>query len=385
MRHIRRRAEERVVRKKIMLLATVLALGAVAALGGAAIPASAQGGVNFVLDSVLRVNPEEETVTMPVYRGTFGGSPVHYIVTESSNKEDAERRKVNYAPKLANALGTRAVQKVTRANGVVDFSGTVRFASTRSLRAGSDGTPPGTTPPPSEGDANYSPLITTGNGIVLNASQVANASGVHDSLVSLDLGKPPAGFPNAAGEVTLGTFGGFYDGSDLLYLHMDGSSLDIATIEGSTFAPNLNSAPGLGSNDRETSARSAIIPIENGIEPRNDPERQGLQSFLANQGDPLNVTQTFPGKGGDRYSPVWDVHILRWTEEAIAAGERRRLDDDSEVVDEFEEGNLASTGTGPPNPSLGGIRANNAISNCPIVIELPSVNPGQRGAPQENR
>jgi hypothetical protein len=385
MRHIRKRAEERVVRKKIMLLATVLALGAVAALGGAAIPASAQGGVNFVLDSVLRVNPEEETVTVPVYRGTFAGSQVHYIVTESSNKEDAERRKVNYTPKLANALGTRAVQKVTRANGVVDFSGTVRFASTRSLRAGSDGTPPGTTPPPSEGDANYSPLITTGNGTVLNASQVANTSGVHDSLVSLDLGKPPAGFPNAAGEVTLGTFGGFYDGSDLLYLHMDGSSLDIATIEGSTFAPNLNSAPGLGSNDRETSARSAIIPIENGIEPRNDPERQGLQSFLANQGDPLNVTQTFPGKGGDRYSPVWDVHILRWTEEAIAAGERRRLDDDSEVVDEFEEGNLVSTGTGPPNPSLGGIRANNAISNCPIVIELPSVNPGQRGAPQENR
>jgi hypothetical protein len=82
---------------------------------------------------------------------------------------------------------------------------------------------------------------------------------------------------------------------------------------------------------------------------------------------------------------MWDVHILRWTEEAIAAGERRRLDDDSEVVDEFEEGNLVSTGTGPPNPSLGGIRANNAISNCPIVIELPSVNPGQRGAPQENR
>lgn len=367
-----------------MLLATVLALGAVAALGGAAIPASAQGGVNFALDSVLRVNPEEETVTLPVYRGTFGGSPVHYIVTESSNKEDAERRKVNYAPKLANALGTRAVQKVTRANGVVDFSGTVRFASTRSLRAGSDGTPPGTTPPPSEGDANYSPLITTGNGVVLNASQVANPSGVHDSLVNLDLNARPAGFPNAAGEVTLGTFGGFWNSSDLLYLHMDGSTLDIATIEGSTLAPNLNFAPGLGSNDPETSARSAIIPIENGIEPRNNPERQGLMSFLENQGDPLNVTQTFPGKQDGRYSPIWDVHILRWTEEAIAAGERRRLDSDSDVVGEFDKGNLVSTGTGPPNPSLDGIRANNAISNCPIVVELPSVDPGERGTAQEN-
>ncbi len=29
-------------------------------------------------------------------------------------------------------------------------------------------------------------------------------------------------------------------------------------------------------------------------------------SFLANQGDPLNVTQTFPGKQDERYSPICD-------------------------------------------------------------------------------
>jgi len=76
-----------------------------------------------------------------------------------------------------------------------------------------------------------------------------------------------------------------------------------------------------------------------------------------------------------RYSPVWDVHILRWTEEAIAAGERRRLVSASDVIGEFNKGNLEGTGTGPPN--LDGIRANNAISNCPIVAEFPSVDPGQ--------
>jgi len=269
-------------------------------------------------------------------------------------------------------------------NGVVNFSGTVRFASTRSARAGSDGTPPGTTPPPSEGDANYSPLITTGNGIVLNASQVMNASGVHDSLVSIDLTRRPTHVRGAVGEVTLGGFLGFWNTAPELYLHMDASTLDVATVEGSTLAPNLNFAPGLGSNDPATSARSAIIPIENGREPRNDPERQGLMSFLANQGDPLNVTQTFPGKQDDRYSPVWDVHILRWTEEAIATGERRRLRSDSDVIGEFKKGNLRDTGTGPRNPSLEGIRANNAISNCPIAVRLPSVDPGQRGQSQNN-
>jgi len=346
---------------------------------------SADGGVEFVLQSVLRVDPPNETVTLPVFQGVFAGAPVYYIVTESSDKDDAERRKVNHAAKLRNALGTRAVQDVFDVNGAVEFSGTVRFASTRPLRAGPDGMPPGATPPPSEGDPNYSPLITSGNGIVLNASQVANASGVHDSLVRLNLGVRVPKFPTAVGEVTLATFGGFWNTAPLLYLHMDGSALDVATIEGSTFAPNLNFAPGLGSNDPNFSARSAIIPIENGRERRGDPERQGLMSFLANQGDPLNVTQTFPGKQDGRYSPIWDVHILRWTEEAIAAGERERLRSDSDVIGEFNKGNLVDTGTGPPNPSLDGIRANNAISNCPIVVRLPSVDPGQRDSPQTNR
>ena len=306
------------------------------------------------------------------------------MVTESSDKNDAERRKVNYAPKMLRALGTRAVQQVTEANGVIHFTGTVAFASSRPLRAGADGIPPGTTPPSSTGDANYSPLITTGNGIVLNASQVKNVSGVHDSLVSIDLTRVPTFVANAVGEVTLGAFGGSAQGAPILYLHLDASARDVATLEGSNFAPNLDFAPTPGSNESSISARSAIIAVMNGIEARGDPERQGLSSFLANQGDPLNVTQTYPGRNGDRYSPVWDVHIVKWTEAAIANGLRRRLVSTSDLIGEFQKGNIVDTGTGPANPSLGGIRANNAISNCPIVIDLRGLDPGQRGAPQNN-
>lgn len=377
------------MKRRTMRLSTIAVIAAIALLcvaQGVLRPARADGGVDFVLQSAIRVDPASETITLPVFQGTFAGSPVYYIVTESSDKDDAERRKVNYAPKLRNALGTRAVQQVVEVNGVVAFSGTVRFASSRPFRPGPDGIPPGAAPfPPSEGDENYSPLITTGNGIVLNASQVANSTGVHDSLVNLNLTRRPTHVAGAVGEVTLSGFLGFWNSAPLLYLHMDGSTLDVASIEGSNFAPNLNFAPGLGSNDPNFSARSAIIPIENGREPRGDPERQGLNSFVANQGDPLNITQTFPGKQDDRYSPVWDVHILRWTEAAIATNQRRRLRSASDVIGEFNKGNLRDTGTGPPNPSLDGIRANNAISNCPIVVRLPGVDPGQRGQAQENR
>ncbi|MCA1615189.1 MAG: hypothetical protein LC800_13860 [Acidobacteria bacterium] len=347
-------------------------------------PTKAEGGVNFILESAIRVDPGAETVTLPLFQGTFAGSPVYYIVTESSDKDDAERRKVNFAPKLRNALGTRAVQRVTKVGGVVNFAGTVRFNSSRPLRAGPDGIPPGTTPPGSVGDENYSPLITSDNRIVLNASQVSNSTGVHDSLVSIDFTRIPTHVQGAVGEVTLSGFLGHWNTAPILYLHMDASSPEVSAVEGSTYAENLDFAPRPGDNDAETSARSAIIPIENGREPRGDPERQGLNSFIQNQGDPLNVTQTFPGSNGDRYSPVWDIHQLRWTEAAIATGQRRRLRSASDVIGEFEKGNLESTGTGPPNPSLKGIRANNAISNCPIVVRLAGVDPGERGPAQEN-
>ncbi|MEO5660384.1 MAG: hypothetical protein ABIQ90_11425, partial [Polaromonas sp.] len=206
------------------------------------------------MESVIRVDPARELVTLPVFQGLFNGSPVYYIVTESSDKNDAERRKVNHAPKLLRALGTRAVQPVTQVNGIVNFTGTVAFASSRPARAGADGIPPETTPPSSMGDANYSPLITTGNGIVLNASQVKNASGEHDSLVSIDFTRKPTFVANAVGEVTLGAFGGSAQGAPILYLHMDASARDVATLEGSNYAPNLDFAPTPGSNETSISA-----------------------------------------------------------------------------------------------------------------------------------
>ena len=174
--------------------------------------------------------------------------------------------------------------------------------------------------------------------------------------------------------MTLDQFRGFYEFDEIFYLHQEGSIELVAAIEGSTWAPNLNAAPRLGSNDPGTSARSAIIPIVNGPLGVNNPERQGLQSALLGEGDPLNVTQEEPGfeEGVVLYSPVWDIHLVVWTDAAIAAGERIRLTDaEKEIVALFKAGLVVSGDpAGTPNASLKGLRAIGAISNCPISINL---------------
>jgi hypothetical protein len=244
-------------------------------------------------------------------------------VTESSNRGDAERRVVNWAPKLANALGTKAVQRGRLSDGVI------------------------------------SPLVTTNGRTVLNATQVANTSGVHDALVRINY---------RTRTVTMDTLNGFYEDNRVQYLHQEASVELVAAMEGSTWAPNLDAAPGVGSNDRKTSARSAIIPIVNGPRGVNNPERQGLQSALLGQGDPLNITQEVPDDKD--YSPIWDVTPAVWTDAAIRAGERVRLEDHDDVADLFEDGLITSGGMGPRNESLEGLRALPGISNCPVVIEF---------------
>lgn len=280
-------------------------------------------------------------------------------MTESSDKDDTERRGVNWAPKLTHALGTTAVQQAQRVNGMLHFEGTVDFSPTRVVVPGPQGFPPDVAEPGAVGDADYSPYVTTGNGIVLNASQVANSSGLHDAITQINF---------SMRRVTLSLFAGLYNGKDILYLRQEASIPLVAAVEGSTFAPNMNAAPGLASNDKDTSARSAIIPIVNGPRGVNNPERQGLESALLGQGDPLNVTQTLPEDND--YSPVWDIHLVVWTDAAIAAGEREQLSSESDIRNAVQKGLVVSGGAGPRNDSLEGLRAADAISNCPVVAIL---------------
>lgn len=189
---------------------------------------------------------------------------------------------------------------------------------------------------------------------MLNASHVANSTGLGDNVVELD---------RTGRRVTLKLLTGFTAGQTVHYLRTDASVEVVSTLEESVLAKNLDAAPGVGSN-APTSARSAIIPIVNGVRGKNDPQRQGLQSAVLGEGSPLNIQQSLPG--GADYSPIWDVHPAVWSQAAIDAGQRKRLTS-AAIAAAVKAGQLESGGTGPANPSLGGLRAAGFISNCPTV------------------
>src|SRR5207253_656563 len=127
-----------------------------------------------------------------------------------------------------------------------------------------------------------------------------------DSVTNLDI---------AHHRVTLKLLRGWFNATSVLYVRTDASAQLVSALEGSTYAPNLNATPGLGSN-APSSGRSAIIPVINGAQTGAD--RQGLQSALLGGGDPLNITQSLPGAAD--YTPVWDLHPAIWSNAAIAGG-----------------------------------------------------------------
>ncbi len=332
------------------------ALLALAAAVGTASLSAATAAPKILVKSTIALDTRAGTVTLPVFRGrTASGGAVWYIVTESSGKADAAKRGVNYAPKLRNALGTKAVEKARRVGGEIVFPGTVDFRPKSLVVAGKTGFPPARVAPGSIGDARYSPLVTTGNGIVLNASQIANATGKGDNVVALD---------TKAHRVTLRLLTGFTLGRPVFYLRTDASVDVVSALEGSNLALNLNAAPGLGSN-AASSARSAIIPIVNGARGKSNPQRQGLQSAVFGEGSPLNLQQSLPGASD--YSPIWDVHPAVWSDAAIAGGKRKRLTSSTEIPPLVKSGDIVSGGTGPADPSLGGLKSAGFISNCPTI------------------
>ena len=346
----RRRGRRRLALLAAGLVLTPLALSA---------PAQASSGAvdRLFLDSALAVDTAAGTVTLPLLEGRHDGAVVWYVVTESSDGADADRRGVNVSSALRNALGTRAVQTATVAGGLLQFSGTVDFSPERVVVPGPQAFPPARVQAGAVGDADYSPLVTSDGRTVLNASHVANASGRHDAVTAIDFTRRT---------VTLDTLNGFHGGKRVQYLHQEASVELVAALEGSTLTPNLDAAPAAGRFGSD-SARAAIIPVVNGAR-GTGPGRQGLQSAVAGEGDPLNVTQVVPNQGG--YTPVWDVSPVVWTDQAIRSGQRFQLRDRSEVANAFAKGLLVSAGSGPANETLQGVRALPGISNCPVVLEL---------------
>lgn len=97
--------------------AAAITLGTLS-IGAAASASAAPTGIPNYLVSAIAINKAAHTATLPLYRGEAPGiGRVWFILTESSNLADAERLGINWAPKLANAIETPAVQHATLAGG----------------------------------------------------------------------------------------------------------------------------------------------------------------------------------------------------------------------------------------------------------------------------
>ncbi len=286
------------------------------------------------------------TVTYPLHEGRGpDGSPTWFIVIEASDSATARAFGVNVVNKLANVAG--GAQQASMRNGLLTFEGGVDFSPVHDVRGSATGFPPVAASPGSIGDSRYSPIVRLPNGAYVNAPQIANATGVHDKVVSID---------QAAGTVTLKLTDGFARGDAVLYLSTDSSAADVAALEGSTYAPRLRQAPTAG-DDSTASARTALAAFLNGPTGATNPQRQGVNSALLGQGDPLNILAWKPDQG--RYSSLWDVHLSMWADPADA----RRITRFADVEDLAESGQVVGAGGGA-------WVANDVIVNCPIIAVL---------------
>lgn len=137
----------------------------------------------------------------------------------------------------------------------------------------------------------------------------------------------------------------------------DSSDKLAATLEDATLAPKLDAAPTVG-DDSTASSRAELVAFVNGQTGASNPQRQGLNSAVAGDGDPLNVLAWNPAQG--RYSPLWDVHLAKWSDADVAAGTNLRQSDVGTIENLAQQGRITA-------PGGGAFGASGFIVSCPIV------------------
>ena len=320
------------------------------------LPDTVQGPTSFT------ENAGPTIVTYPLYHGTSRGRDVSYVITDASNLSVAQALGVNYTPKLAQAAGTAAVQnsasQVGSGNGI-DFPASVDFSPTHVLIPSATGFPPAAAQPGAVGEPGYSPLVQVvfrDQTVVLDAPQIANATGQADKIVAI------AGNHKT---VSYRETDGCYDNESVHYASFDASSPVAAAIEDVTYAPNLDAVPAPGCSDAAVAApncsRESLIAFTNGQTGATNPQRQGLNAAILDGPPPLNILQEIPEqKSQFDYSPMWDIHPATWTDAAVAMGLNVRQTDFSAALQQVADGNV----TGPAGSSFG---PGGFVVNCPVV------------------
>jgi len=319
------------------------------------------------------VDLDAGTITLPLYEGRLRtGESVWYVLTDTTDAANAAALGLNHSPKLAfSAVGNGARRAVLSDDlSLVFENGQVDFSPEHSVTPGSETAfPPAAVQPGSVGDEFYSPLvrITNAGEHVYNAPMMAfdvdeadldfcdgnvDYSIVHDKALNVC---------PSEGTITLELSAGFSFARPVFYLSTDANVDVAAALERSTLAPGLNSIP-VGADDSAFSAVERLFAFANGPTGSENPQRQGFESALTDGGGPLSVLGGIPTIATD-YSPLWDVNIGEWTQEAIDAGYRSRVTEEFAILGLVENGHV----TGPGGAAYG---SSGIIVNCPIVFRF---------------
>jgi hypothetical protein len=331
------------------------------------LPKTVQGPTSF------RENAGPTTVTYPLHHGTSQGRREDYVITDASDLSVALALGVNFTPKLARAAGTGAVQNsssvIGNGNGI-DFPASVDFSPTRVVTPSAQGFPPVVAQAGAVGETGYSPLVQVsfrGKTVVLDAPQIANATGRADKIVSINRGdgRDQADIGDEA-TVTYRETDGCYDNESVHYASFDASDPVAAAIEDVTYAPNLNAAPSPGCADpinvAASCSREPLIAFTNGQTGVTNPQRQGLSSALLDGLSPLNILKEIPEPTSQfDYSPMWDIHFETWTATAVADGLNVRQTDFSAALQQVTNGLATGFPDGTPFGPQG------FVVNCPVV------------------
>lgn len=317
------------------------------------------------------IDVDNATITLPLYRGQLAsGEAVWFILTDTNDEANAAALGLNFSAKLTYSDVGNAVRPAHQeADGSITFEhGAVDFSPERSVTPGEAPNffPPAAFQPGSVGDEFYSPLAKIGN-YIYNAPVVAfnveadalnfcegsaDHSLLHDKVVAI--------CPED-GTVTLALTTGFSFARPVLYLSTDANVDVAAAMEGATYAPALADVI-VGRDDSAFSAVERIFAFANGPAGNGNPQRQGFNSALSGEGSPLNVLGGIPTIATD-YSPLWDLNLGEWTQEAIDNGYRSRLTEEFAILGFVENGWV----TGPGGASFG---STGIIVNCPIAFRF---------------
>ena len=301
-----------------------------------------------------------------------GGRRVWYILTDTSDKEEADALGLLFSAKLKYTSVAQRTAYLNRERALVFNRGTVDFSPERRVEPGSgtDAFPPRVAEPGSRGSADYSPLVRVKNlaNTVYNAPIVADNvseeqlnqfcdgnvdhSLVHDNVVAI--------CPREQ-TVTLRATTGFSFARPILYLSTESNDEVNATLEGVTYAPGLRDLS-VGGDDSAFSAIERIFVATNGPTGKGNPQRQGLNSAVRGEGSPLNVFGGIPTVAND-YSPLWDANVYSWTREAIERGYRSRNFEEFRILGLAAQGHI----TGPDGGRFG---SSGIIINCPPIFRF---------------